>query len=81
MLPGGYTAVLQARSRDEFRDEVVRFTQRLGFVPLHRIHLGLQTHVAVSYTHLDVYKRQVLLERRRLVEWLFEPLLGFKGRL
>lgn len=31
MLPGGYTAVLQARSRDEFRDEVVRFTQRLGF--------------------------------------------------
>jgi membrane fusion protein len=23
----------------------------------------------------------VLLERRRLVEWLFEPLLGLKGRL
>lgn len=23
----------------------------------------------------------VLLERRRLIEWLFEPLLGFKGRL
>lgn len=31
MLPGGYTAVLQSRSRDEFRDEVVRFTQQLGF--------------------------------------------------
>jgi DNA-binding CsgD family transcriptional regulator len=31
MLPGGYTSVLQARNRDEFRDEVVRFTQRLGF--------------------------------------------------
>ncbi len=31
MLPGGYTAVLQARSREEFRDEVVRFTQQLGF--------------------------------------------------
>lgn len=31
MLPGQYTAVLQARSREEFRDEVVRFTQRLGF--------------------------------------------------
>jgi DNA-binding CsgD family transcriptional regulator len=31
MLPGGYAAVLQARNRDEFRDEVVRFTQRLGF--------------------------------------------------
>jgi DNA-binding CsgD family transcriptional regulator len=31
MLTGGYTAVLQARSRDQFRDEVVRFTHRLGF--------------------------------------------------
>jgi DNA-binding CsgD family transcriptional regulator len=31
MLRGGYTQVLQARSREEFRDEVVRFTQRMGF--------------------------------------------------
>jgi DNA-binding CsgD family transcriptional regulator len=31
MLPGGYSSVLQARNRDEFRDEVVRFSQRLGF--------------------------------------------------
>lgn len=31
MLPGGYSSVLEARNRDEFRDEVVRFTRRLGF--------------------------------------------------
>jgi len=31
MLPGGYSAVLQARNRDEFKDEVVRFAQKLGF--------------------------------------------------
>ncbi len=31
MLPGGYSSVLQAKSREEFRDEVIRFTQRLGF--------------------------------------------------
>lgn len=31
MLPGGYTAVLQARNRAEFHAEVVRFAQRLGF--------------------------------------------------
>jgi DNA-binding CsgD family transcriptional regulator len=31
MLPGGYSTVLQAKDRDEFRDEVVRFTQQLGF--------------------------------------------------
>jgi DNA-binding CsgD family transcriptional regulator len=31
MLPGGYTSVMQARTRDEFRGEVVRFAQNLGF--------------------------------------------------
>jgi DNA-binding CsgD family transcriptional regulator len=31
MLPGGYSAVLQSKSREEFREEVVRFTRRLGF--------------------------------------------------
>jgi DNA-binding CsgD family transcriptional regulator len=31
MLPGGYSSVLGAKSRDEFRAEVVRFAQRLGF--------------------------------------------------
>ncbi len=31
MLPGGYATVLQARSREEFRDEIVRFTHKLGF--------------------------------------------------
>jgi DNA-binding CsgD family transcriptional regulator len=31
MLPGGYSSVLEARNRDEFRSEVVRFTQQLGF--------------------------------------------------
>lgn len=31
MLAGGYAAVMQARSRDEFRDEIVRFTRTLEF--------------------------------------------------
>ena len=31
MLTGGYRAVLQAGSRDDFRSEVVRFTQAMGF--------------------------------------------------
>jgi DNA-binding CsgD family transcriptional regulator len=31
MLPGGFTEVMRARNRDEFRSEVVRFSQRLGF--------------------------------------------------
>jgi DNA-binding CsgD family transcriptional regulator len=31
MLQGGFMSVLQARSRDELRDEVVRFAAELGF--------------------------------------------------
>ena len=31
MLPGGYTSVMKAQNRDEFRGEVVRFAQALGF--------------------------------------------------
>jgi len=31
MLQGGYLSVLQAKNRDEFRDEVVRFGRALGF--------------------------------------------------
>lgn len=37
MLPGGYSSVMQARNRNEFRDEVVRFTQRLGFATVSAI--------------------------------------------
>jgi len=31
MLPGGYSSVMQSKDRDEFREELVRFAQRLGF--------------------------------------------------
>jgi DNA-binding CsgD family transcriptional regulator len=31
MLPGGYSSVLEAKDREAFRGEVVRFAQRLGF--------------------------------------------------
>jgi DNA-binding CsgD family transcriptional regulator len=32
MLQGGYASVLQTRSPEDFRDEVVRFARQLGFV-------------------------------------------------
>ncbi len=31
MISGSYQSVMQARNRDEFRDEIIRFTQQLGF--------------------------------------------------
>lgn len=37
MLQGGYASVLQSRSRDDFRDEIVRFTRQLGFATVSAI--------------------------------------------
>jgi len=31
MLPGGYSSVLEAKDREEFREELVRFANNLGF--------------------------------------------------
>lgn len=31
MLPGGYLSVMEARNRDEFRTEIIRFAQKLEF--------------------------------------------------
>jgi DNA-binding CsgD family transcriptional regulator len=51
MLLGGYSSVLQARNREEFRDEVVRFTQWLGFetvAALTFVEFGLRKLTVVS---------------------------------
>lgn len=53
MLQGGFTSVLQAGSRDDFRHEVVRFTQQLGFdtvsaMAVHDYSVGRSEFVTVS---------------------------------
>jgi DNA-binding CsgD family transcriptional regulator len=58
MLPGGYTSVMQARSRDEFRDEVIRFAQKLGFETVSAITiidhgLGKSEFINVDNTPVD----------------------------
>ena len=52
-----------------------------GGEPLFRITVALEgAPVAVLSAGMRL-QADVLLERRRLIEWLFEPLLGLKGRL
>ncbi|MDE2370613.1 MAG: autoinducer binding domain-containing protein [Burkholderiales bacterium] len=65
MLPGAYTNVLQARSRDELRDEIVRFTRGLGFNTVtaitmvehglgrNEVYIVDNTPVAYAEAHLD----------------------------
>jgi acetolactate synthase regulatory subunit len=38
MLPADFTAVLDARDREEFREAVVRFTQHMGFETVSAMH-------------------------------------------
>lgn len=58
-----------------------------GGEPMYRVTVALQQQTVLAYgqphplvagMRLDA---DVLLDRRRLVEWLFEPLLGMAGRL
>lgn len=58
MLPAGYTAVLQTRNREEFREEVVRFTQRLGFDTVSAVTvvdrgLGRSDSITIDNTPID----------------------------
>lgn len=75
MLAGGYNEVLQARNRDEFREEIVRFTRRLGFATVSAITvidhgLGRSDFIAVhnnspayadSYANLATSRRDPVL--------------------
>ncbi len=71
MLPGGYATILHARTRDEFRAEVVRFTQRLGFQTVSAITVvdhgpGRSEFIAVDNTpvdYADVYSNPMSYRR------------------
>lgn len=68
-------------------DQAALFGQRPAQEPLYRITVALdrqdvsaygQAHALVPGMQLDA---DVLLDRRRLIEWIFEPLLGLTGRV
>lgn len=52
-----------------------------GSEPLFRITVALDGPAAVPVSAGMRLQADVLLERRRLLEWLFEPLLGMRSRL
>ena len=54
--------------------------------PLYRIKARLDTQAIAAYGRLEPLQpgmqieADILLDRRRLIEWIFEPLLGLAGR-
>lgn len=71
MLPGGYASVLQTRTREEFRAEVVRFTQTLGFQTVSAMTVvdhgpGRSEFITVDNTpqgYVDVYSNPITYRR------------------
>jgi DNA-binding CsgD family transcriptional regulator len=62
MLPVGYTSVLEARNREEFREEVVRFAHQLGFETVSAVTmiergLGRSELITVDNTPSDYVER------------------------
>lgn len=53
MLQGGYQSVLEARSREEFRGEVIRFAQGLGFETVSATAVQDQTLGAAHFEGVD----------------------------
>jgi len=84
---GTYRARVQAISRNPLP------AAELGFVPpdgsrepLYRIKAALDSQSVLAYGRAQPLRAgmqveaDVLLDRRRLVEWIFEPLLSLAGR-
>lgn len=55
--------------------------------PRYRVRVALDSQSVLAYGHIDMLKpgmtldADVLLDRRRLIEWMFEPLYGFTHSL
>lgn len=62
-------------------------TAGAGIEPLYRITVALDRQSVAAYGHAQPLapgmqlEADVLLDRRRLIEWLFEPVLGIAGRV
>jgi membrane fusion protein len=84
---GAYRARVLAVSRNPLP------AAELGYVPLdgsreplYRIKAALDSQAVLAYGKREPLRAgmqveaDVLLDRRRLIEWIFEPLLGLAGR-
>jgi DNA-binding CsgD family transcriptional regulator len=71
MLPGVFTSVMQARTREEFRTEIIRFTQQLGFETVSAVTvidqgLGKSEFINIDNTpqaYLDAYDDELANRR------------------
>jgi membrane fusion protein len=84
---GMHRASVVAVSRSPMAPTDLGFTPADGSrEPLYRIKARLDTQAVAAYGRLEPLQpgmqveADILLDRRRLIEWIFEPLLGLAGR-
>jgi len=84
---GMHRASVVAVSRNPMAPSDLGFTPTDGSrEPLYRIKARLDTQAIAAYGRLEPLQpgmqveADILLDRRRLIEWIFEPLLGLAGR-
>lgn len=73
MLQGGYQSVLEARSRDEFRGEVIRFAQELGFDTVAATAIQDQTLGAAHFECVDNIPQSFLDRFENMAIWHVDP--------
>ncbi|HET7300323.1 MAG TPA: HlyD family efflux transporter periplasmic adaptor subunit, partial [Oleiagrimonas sp.] len=67
--------------------EIAALTGQRATQPLYRINVRLDHQAIVAYGHAQALKpgmalsADILMERRSLLEWAFEPLYGLRGTL
>jgi membrane fusion protein len=84
---GMHRATIVAVSRNPMLPGELGFTPVDGTrEPVYRIKATLDSQAIPAYDRLErlqpgmQFEADILLDRRRLIEWIFEPLLGLAGR-
>ena len=75
MLHGGYQSVLEARSREEFRGEVIRFAQGLGFDTVAATAVQDQTLGAAHFECVDNIPSSYADHFENVGYWRIDPVL------
>lgn len=73
MLQGGYQSVLEARSREEFRGEVIRFAQGLGFDTVSATAVQDQTLGSAHFEGVDNIPQSFLDRFEDMAIWHVDP--------
>ena len=75
MLQGGYQSVLEARTREEFRGEVIKFAQGLGFDTVAATAVQDETPACAIFECVDNIPDKFLAKFEDVAVWRIDPVM------